>query len=102
MSNANARIGDCPAFAPPNQFSFLRIPIVLKRRGVSRSAHYADIKAGLFPKPVPIGRRAVAHPDYEVDAMNAATIAGRPSDEIRALVVQLVTARQVGACGTKR
>ena len=94
MSNINASTGDRTNFAPSGQFSFLRIPVVLKRRGVSRSAHYADIKAGLFPKPVPIGLRAVAHPDYEVDALNAATIAGKSADEIRALVVKLEAARK--------
>ena len=94
MSNANDHIGDRSTFTLPRQFSFLRIPVVLKRRGVSRSAHYIDIKVGLFPKPVSIGLRAVAHPDYEVDAINAATIAGKSPDEIRALVVKLVAARK--------
>ena len=82
------------AFSPPPRFSFLRIPAVLKRRGVSRSAHYADIKAGRFPRPVAIGLRAVAHPDYEVDALNAATIAEASEDEIRALVLKLEAARK--------
>jgi prophage regulatory protein len=94
MSSTSDRNKESAAFAPPAQFSFLRIPVVLKRRGVSRSAHYADIKAGLFPKPVPIGLRAVAHPDYEVDALNAATVAGRSGDEIRALVSMLEAARK--------
>jgi prophage regulatory protein len=94
MSKINASTGDRAIFAPPSQFSFLRIPVVLNRRGVSRSAHYADIKAGLFPSPVAIGLRAVAHPDYEVDALNAATIAGRSADEIRALVLRLEAARK--------
>ena len=93
MSKVNAYTRESMVFAPPAQFSFLRIPVVLKRRGVCRSAHYADIKARLYPKPVPIGLRAVAHPDYEVDALNAATIAGKSPDEIRALVVMLETAR---------
>ena len=97
MSNAISRIGDRESFAPPSQFSFLRIPVVLKRRGVSRSAHYADIKAGLFPKPVPIGLRAVAHADYEVDALNAATIAGKSPSEIRELVLKLEAARKSAA-----
>lgn len=94
MSNAKDHIGDHASFTLPRQFSFLRIPVVLKRRGVSRSAHYADIKAGLFPKPVSIGLRAVAHPDYEVDALNAATIAGKSPNDIRALVANLVAARK--------
>ena len=94
MSNINANGGNQAIISPPGQFSFLRIPIVLKRRGVSRSVHYADIKAGLYPKPVLIGLRAVAHPDYEVDALNAATIAGRSASDIRALVVRLEAARK--------
>lgn len=94
MSNASNRNNESAPVVPPAQFSFLRIPLVLKRRGVSRSAHYADIKAGLFPKPVPIGLRAVAHPDYEVDALNAATIAEKSEAEIRALVAKLVAARK--------
>lgn len=97
MSNANARAGKQAVFALPQQFNFLRIPAVLKRRGVSRSGHYADIKAGLFPKPVHIGLRAVAHPDYEVDALNAARIAGQPDEEIRALVLKLEAARKAAA-----
>ena len=94
MSNATSRFANCESFAPPAQFSFLRIPTVLRRRGVSRSAHYADIKSGLFPKPVALGLRAVAHPDYEVDVLNAATIAGMPPSQIRALVVKLEAARK--------
>ena len=35
--------------------TILRLPAVLKRRGKSRSSHYADIKAGLFVRPVKIG-----------------------------------------------
>ena len=95
MSDGNARASEQVAFALPQQFSFLRIPTVLKRRGVSRSGLYAHIAARLFPKPVAIGLRAVAYPDYEVDALNAARIAGRSDDEIRALVVRLEAARKL-------
>lgn len=73
----------------------LRLPEVLKRRGRSRSSHYADIKSGLFVKPVLIGLRAIGTPDNEVDALNAARIAGKSDDEIRALVVNLEAARKV-------
>lgn len=74
--------------------TILRLPAILKRRGRSRSAHYADIKAGLFVKPVLIGVRAVGTPDKEVDALNAARIAGKSDEEIRALVVKLEAARK--------
>jgi prophage regulatory protein len=73
--------------------TILRLPAVLKRRGRSRSAHYADIKAGLFVKPVKLGLRASGTPDDEVDALVAATIAGKSEAEIRALVIKLQAAR---------
>jgi prophage regulatory protein len=93
MTASNDRDRKTSAFSPPAQFSFLRIPTVLKRRGLSRSSHYSDIKVGLYPKPVSIGVRAVAHPDYEVDALNAAANTGMSSDEIRTLVLKLESAR---------
>lgn len=79
---------------PPGQITLLRLPAVLKRRGRSRSSHYADIKAGLFVKPVLIGLRATGTPDHEVDVLNAARIAGKTDEEIRALVVKLEAARK--------
>ena len=72
----------------------LRLPVTLKRRGRSRSSHYLDIKNGLFVKPVQIGLRAVGTPEDEVDALNAARIAGKSDEEIRALVVKLEAARK--------
>ena len=74
--------------------TILRLRAVLKRRGKSRSAHYADVKAGLFVPPVRLGLRARGTPDDEVNALVAATIADKSDDEIRALVVKLVTARK--------
>lgn len=78
---------------PEMPHTILRLPAVLERRGKSRSSHYADIKAGLFVRPVRLGLRARGTPEDEVDALVAATIAGRSEDEIRALVVKLETAR---------
>ncbi len=77
--------------------TILRLPAVLKRRGRSRSSHYADINAGLYVKPVQIGSRAVGTPEDEVDALNAARIAGKTDDEIRALVLKLEAARKAAA-----
>ena len=70
-----------------------RLPEVLKKRGRSRSAHYQDIQQGLFSPPVAIGARAVGWPDNELETLNAARIAGKTEDEIRALVRNLVAAR---------
>ena len=47
--------------------SLIRLPEVKARTGRSRSAIYADIQAGDFPKPVPIGTRAVAWVEAEID-----------------------------------
>lgn len=72
----------------------LRLPEVLKRRGRSRSAHYKDIQDGLFPPPIKIGSRASGWTDQETDTINAARIAGKTDDEIRALVAKLEAARK--------
>lgn len=47
--------------------SLLRLPAVKARTGQSRSAIYAAIQRGEFPKPVPIGTRAVAWVESEID-----------------------------------
>lgn len=75
----------------------LRLPVVLRERGRSRSAHYLDIQQGLFTRPVPIGARAVGWPAGEVAAVNAARIAGKSDDEIRTLVAKLESARKTAS-----
>lgn len=74
-----------------------RLPEVLKQRGRSRSAHYLDIQQGLFTSPVSIGARSVGWPSSEVEAINAARIAGKSSEDIRALVRELEAARKSAA-----
>ena len=94
MFTSNPPIGRQAASSSPERIILLRLPVVLLRRGRSRSSHYADIKAGLFVKPVLIGSRATGTPDNEVEALNAARIAGKSDEEIRALVVKLEAARK--------
>lgn len=77
--------------------TILRLPAVLRERGRSRSAHHLDIQQGLFTRPVRIGLRAVGWPTHEVTALNAARIAGKSDEEIRALVAKLEAARKVVA-----
>lgn len=55
----------------------------------SNTSIYNDIRAGLFTRPVAIGQRAKAWPDYEVKAIVRARIAGQSEDEIRELVRRL-------------
>ena len=71
----------------------LRLRQVLDTRGIQKSTHYSDIKNGLFTPPVRLGVKASGWPLSEVAALNAARIAGRPDNEIRALVQRLVAAR---------
>lgn len=78
-------------------YSIIRLPEVLAQRGRSRSSHYLDIKNGLFTPPVPIGDRAVGWPICEVEAINAARIAGKGNEQIRDLVSSIVASRQAGA-----
>lgn len=68
--------------------------VVWKRRGKKRSSHYKDIQTGLFIEPVEISERSRATPDYEVDTLIAACIAGKSDEEIRALVRELRAARK--------
>ena len=75
----------------------LRLPDVLRARGRSRSAHYLDVKQHLFTQPVSIGARAVGWPEHEVSALNAARIAGKSDEEIRALVAKLEAARKAAS-----
>jgi prophage regulatory protein len=48
--------------------SFLRLPEVLRRVGLSRATVYAQIKQGSFPYPVSLGPRSVAWIDNEIQS----------------------------------
>lgn len=70
-------------------FSFLRLPAVLKKRGVGKSKHYRDVAEGLFTRPVRIGARAAAWPSHEVESLNAARLRGESDETIRLIVRKL-------------
>ena len=75
----------------------LKLPRVLELTAKSRSATYNDIKEGLMTQPVKIGgdnSQSVAWPEHEINAINAARIAGKGNDEIRKLVSRLMADRQ--------
>ena len=55
----------------------------------SHASIYNAIKAGTFTKPVQIGQRSVGWPSDEVQAINAARIAGKSDTDIRELVNKL-------------
>lgn len=75
--------------------TILRLPAVKSESGLSRSTIYLRIAQGLWTKPVSLGARAVGWPSDEVEAINAARIAGNTDDEIRILVRKLESARKV-------
>jgi len=68
----------------------LRLPEVKRVLGHRADASvYNAIRVGLFTSGVAIGQRAKGWPDYEVDAINAARVAGKSDSEIRELVKNL-------------
>ena len=46
----------------------LRRDLVQERTGLSRSTIYAMMAAGSFPKPIPLGLRAVGWAESEINA----------------------------------
>lgn len=74
--------------------TILRLPAVKFDSGYARSTIYLRISQGLWTKPVRLGERAVGWPANEVAALNAARIAGKSDDEIRALVAKLEASRK--------
>ncbi len=62
--------------------------------GFSRSTILRRCHAGLFPRPVALGRRSVGWPAQEVTAVNAATIRGESEADVRQLVCDLEKQRR--------
>lgn len=61
---------------------------------VGRTTWNSWQKLGLIPPGVKIGPRAVRYPSHEINSIVSARIAGKSDADIRALVVELVAARQ--------
>ena len=79
--------------------TLLRLPAVKARSGLSRSTVYLRISQGLWTRPVGLGGRAVAWPADEVDAFNAARIAGKTDAQVRHLVARLESMRLSASTG---
>jgi len=97
MSKSHIQASTQQANAIPTFPTILRIPTTKARSGYSRSTIYLRIAQGLWTKQVILGPRCVGWPENEVSALNAARIAGRSDDEIRALVLRLEAARKTAA-----
>lgn len=89
-----AQLPNRPTTDIGGQMAILRIDAVLTETGDrSKTTIYNRIKDGIFTKAVPIGQRVVGWPDYEVETIVAAQIAGQSNEQIRELVGQLHTQR---------
>jgi prophage regulatory protein len=75
----------------------LKLPEVSRVTGDPPSTVYWRASLGQFTRPIKLGPRSSGWPDDEVEQINAARIAGKSSDEIRALVEKLHAARKVSA-----
>lgn len=68
----------------------LRKPEVKSAFGWRSDASVANaVRDGLLTKQISIGPRSVGWPDFEIDAINAARIAGKSEADIKALVIRL-------------
>jgi prophage regulatory protein len=74
-------------------YKILRCAEVVQRLKCSRSTIYSSVAEGTFPAPIRLGKRAVAWPEGEVDAMVAARVAGASAEQIKALVKGLTQRR---------
>ena len=63
----------------------IRRPEVESRTGLTCSRIYEGVKNGAFPKPVPIGKHAVAWIESEVDAWVNERIEARKSQGVKPL-----------------
>lgn len=61
--------------------------------GVKKSARHQYVHGGLLTRPLKLSTRCARWPSREIEAIQAARIAGKSDDEIRALVDRLHAAR---------
>jgi prophage regulatory protein len=57
--------------------TFLRLPEVKRRVGLSRSEIYRKVKAGEFPKPVKLSAQASAWAEHEIEAWCSERLSSR-------------------------
>jgi prophage regulatory protein len=64
---------------------------------MKKTGWHAGVKAGVLPPPFYLSQRCAVVFDHELASIVAARAAGRTNDEVRALVVRMVAARQAVA-----
>lgn len=75
----------------------LKKPEVLRLTAKSNTTHYSDINNGLMTPPCRLGKNSVAWPEHEIEAINAARIAGKTDHEIKTLVTKLIVLRKTAS-----
>ncbi len=63
-------LNDLPLFSAVQTrqpLKILRLPEVIARVGLKRASIYHHISEGTFPKPIPLGPRAVGWLEHEID-----------------------------------
>ncbi len=80
--------------------TLLRTKDVTKRRGISKSQHYEDVKNGHFVSPIKRGERIAHYPSDEVEALISAQIAGKSDSELCELVNLLHASRNTNPLST--
>ena len=73
---------------------FLRKPDVKSASGWRSDASVSNaVRDGLLTKPVQLGPRSVGWPDFEIEEINLARVAGKSNAEIKSLVIRLYRKR---------
>jgi prophage regulatory protein len=83
-----------PSISEIRNLFLLKLPEVRKRRAQGTTAIYQAVKDGELTPPIKMATgRSSAWPAHEIDAINAALIAGKSKAAIRKLVSELIEAR---------
>lgn len=82
--------------------AFVRCCRIAEALPISRAHAYRLVQEGLLPPPVKLGERASAWIREELDAVMEARVTGAAPEAIRALVADLVAARNRPAPGARR
>ena len=69
--------------------NYISIDKVLEKTSFGRSSLYAKIGEGLFPKPVKVGSRKIAWPEYEVNQVMAFYLRTTDEEERKIFVTNL-------------
>ena len=68
---------------------FISIDEVLEKTTFGRSSLYAKVSKGLFPKPVKVGSRKIAWPQYEIDQMMNFYLSTTNEEETKSFVTKI-------------